>query len=60
MLERWFKHVSVDLKKTFIFGIYFTIEFITVFPVNTINQKRDVLPGQRGQSVRGASEHEPR
>ena len=35
------------------------IEFLTVSSVNADNRKRDVFPGSRGQSVRGAQAHEP-
>ena len=35
------------------------IEFLTVSSVNADNRKRDVFPGSRGQSVRGAKAHEP-
>ena len=35
------------------------IEFLTVSSVNDDNRKRDVFPGSRGQSVRGAQAHEP-
>ena len=35
------------------------IEFLTVSSVNADNRKRDVFPGSRGQSVRGAQAHGP-
>ena len=60
VLRCWFKNVSVDMKNTFLFGIYVMFEFCTVSSVNADNRERDVFPSSCGQSVRGAQAHESR